>query len=391
MAGADDKLVNDYLRKHVADPWKRGNVLPIARNMQTGELAPAVPEGVRSLANAVPEGVRSLVNSVLGFITTDPRDPASGRISDEAVAGSTDFVSMLAGGGVTAGLRHGVKAALDPTVASVFVKPAPAAIDAAEAAVSKGATRRQLWDDLGVFKGRDGNWRREIDDSQARPTANWLFEDFGHFGNDGRFENMLDHPELLQAVPELRGSWTRIFEGPEGGSFDPSSAAHGGKWQIRAQGETPDVALNVLLHEAQHGAQKAFGLKTGWNAARPLKDALEVDNIINSALDARLATRAETQRFINGLSDNDDFMTALVKNRPGLAQQVGADKLLDASVMLGSTKPHPKLVRYFFDAGETEARNVQTRHRLATQNGVDLRTLPPWHTQDVPDTWQFLR
>ena len=378
MAGADDKLVNDYLRKHVADPWKRGNVLPIARNMQTGELAPAVPEGVRSL-----------VNSVLGFITTDPRDPASGRISDEAVAGSTDFVSMLAGGGVTAGLRHGVKAALDPTVASVFVKPAPAAIDAAEAAVSKGATRRQLWDDLGVFKGRDGNWRREIDDSPAAITDYWAHRPDGSFGNDANIRNMIGRYEATEA-PELEGLYAKVRQDPRAHGTFVEHLLLPQHSTLNAAGPTPADALSVLLHEFQHGAQRAYGFKNGWNPLRH-GDTPEVRGVIDDVEKARLSTLAETGRFRNSASTTpDDIDLALMMSRPQLAQQKRATDLMDG-VLDGDGIPRPEWVRYLFDAGETEARNVQTRHRLATQNGVDLRTLPPWHTQDVPYTWQFLR
>jgi len=97
----------------------------------------------------------------------------------------------------------------------------------------------------------------------------------------GMWENrtlgqILDHPELFKAIPELQdvpvGSQ---FGGWESGAFSPES----GKIFM---GATRDEATfkSILLHETQHAIQNRFGMTQGGNSGMFYNDKAAVDNAI---------------------------------------------------------------------------------------------------------------
>ena len=69
-------------------------------------------------------------------------------------------------------------------------------LDQAKAMLEKGADEVEIWQKTGWFKDKDGAWKFEIGDSNARLNPG--------FQSGGRLGELLDHEELFKAYPELK-------------------------------------------------------------------------------------------------------------------------------------------------------------------------------------------
>lgn len=118
-----------------------------------------------------------------------------------------------------------------------------AALAKAEDMAAKGMPREQIWNDTGWFKGADGKWRFEIDDS----GANWRYGD----DTAGPLSNKFSHKDLMKAYPDLTDArLSRDGRGADGVYIAPFA----GKPETFAVGGVDDTR-RTLLHEIQHGLQ----------------------------------------------------------------------------------------------------------------------------------------
>ena len=69
-------------------------------------------------------------------------------------------------------------------------------LDQAKAMLEKGADEVEIWQKTGWFKDKDGAWKFEIGDSNAKLNPN--------FQSGGRLGELLEHKELFKAYPELK-------------------------------------------------------------------------------------------------------------------------------------------------------------------------------------------
>ena len=69
-------------------------------------------------------------------------------------------------------------------------------LDQAKAMLEKGADEAEIWQKTGWFKDKDGAWKFEIGDSNAKLNPN--------FQSGGRLGELLEHEELFKAYPELK-------------------------------------------------------------------------------------------------------------------------------------------------------------------------------------------
>lgn len=83
----------------------------------------------------------------------------------------------------------------------------------------EGKDRTEIWTKTGWFKGVDGKWRFEIDDSQA--------EYLGGVKSARRFDKVIDHPDLAAAYPGLGASPVRgIKPSEEMMGMEPTPPLH---------------------------------------------------------------------------------------------------------------------------------------------------------------------
>ena len=198
-----------------------------------------------------------------------------------------------------------------------------------------GKDRTEVWTKTGWFRGVDGKWRFEIDDS-------------GMSYKDGASSTtVLDpngpiyHPEVGAAYPESGGKryTSKRLEGPD---YDNVRAVAGAtdSTGIRMVA-TPDnpYSPSVALHELQHDVQRSEGFARG--------------------------------------GDPDEFTKSASFRIPFTNRTIGMEWGHQAA-----------LDHYNRLAGETEARTVQARQHLTAD---ERRARPPWLDYDVPEDQQIVR
>jgi hypothetical protein len=130
----------------------------------------------------------------------------------------------------------------------------------AKSMLDAGDGPRDVWAKTGWFKGRDGNWRFEIDDSKSVSKAPVKQIVSGNVEKETyRLDELLDHPELYKAYPELKSVPVKMvnLNGPDG-------IASGKEIGIDPRRlKTENVVRTLLLHEAQHVVQYIEGTDLG--------------------------------------------------------------------------------------------------------------------------------
>ena len=259
------------------------------------------------------------------------------------------YAGGLAGDAMMKAREGDVKGALsDLPELAIFAGPGAktanlGALSKAKAMTAKGISRSDIWRDTGWYKHPDTGWRNEIDDSAASLSRDEV--------RSKPLSDSLSHDELYAAYPDMKDiSFTRSVPKEEGRSWfgDNLSGSYmdamvapglektlGIKFQpeVSVRARDNDLALSGTLHELQHAVQSKEGFARGGS---PLAFSEDADMI--------------------GMARTDRTATM-----------------------------HDRYVRL---AGEVEARNVQMRRKMSTE---ERRLSPPWETQDVPDAEQTIR
>jgi hypothetical protein len=254
------------------------------------------------------------------------------------------------------------------------------ALERAQSMAATGATRDEIWADTGWFQGVDGKWRFEIDDSGTRLSD----EAVDHFyrGGEGpgrpfagNASALFQHPEVFDAYPNLSGRMTQIQRTED--PFTLTGDYTNGSGRIRVNAPDTATTRSGLLHETQHGVQREEEFAVGGS---PTMGARREDF-------ERLAREIYEE---SGEITDDQLMWELggmegprptsPTNRPSW------DELTPRQQMEWWDRGRERAYRLL--AGETEARNVQTRRDFSPE---ERRARPPWETQDVPDDQQIIR
>ena len=125
-----------------------------------------------------------------------------------------------------------------------------------------GATPRQIWSETMNWKGPEGIWRQEIDDSGALFDAKTI-QDTPWKGSVKTYE-ALTHPALYENYPGVQ-YYDLGYEATPGtlGSFSPKES----KFKVGG-GSTlsnPEAMKSTLLHEIQHAIQSKEDFSRGGN------------------------------------------------------------------------------------------------------------------------------
>jgi hypothetical protein len=328
------------------DPdWERASILPVGRNRKTGKLGMAVPQVAADLLSALMLPGDVYQGNVL------MNDPATGHTSDEVIRRSADLASNLTLGttGATGAARLAKGERLvDPNTVNIFAGEGArtadhAALKVAQEMAEKGAYTDEILDATGWFRGADGKWRFEIDDSKSTLKAG----DLTHYGWMGNFGEALDHPALAEAYPDMQNIPTDIRKT---GSKQGEYFNYGGYEKINVGDTDMDSARSTLLHEAQHAVQQREGFAMGGNV-----------------------------KTIDLTPYRDEIMM-MAKSEHARGVPLG-----DAMARAERAKRFELYKRL---AGETEARNVEKRRNMTAEERHDL---PYGWTQDYDDAMQTIR
>src|SRR5215217_3809489 len=264
----------------------------------------------------------------------------------------------------------------------------------AKARIADGENAEQVRKDTGWFQGADGRWRFEIDDSTAqfKPLDEWV--DRAEQSEGVTLADVLEHPALLAAYPELAQVGLRVNPGRRGGGMFSAQPGRGiagsfieiGDPTTYQEGEPP--ALDVLMHEIQHAIQAREGFATGGSpeVLRAEKDQALADRDYWATVSS---LRVEAERnggdYEQAARDlTDIFERAITDQQMQDAKGAESSEAIDQRVQMAEkvmrTIGNPTST-YKRLAGEVEARNTEARR---TMTADERRAASPEQTADTP-------
>lgn len=293
-----------------------------------------------------------------------------------------------------------------------------AALKAAEEMAAKGATRDAIWNETGWFKGVDGKWRFEIDDSglsvdpsmksgwgvapETQPNktlakemlaagekpklialeTGYMVQPDGSLKKVEQPKRIVSHPQLGEAYNFSGLSINRenrlVGSGYEG-NYDPSYMTAQGRTGKIDFSPTAKNPRSTVAHELQHAVQNEEGFARGGNV-ESFVDAMPDPQAIN---DAQVLAAFE-RRGISPDRAPSEFLNLLGRD----PHPAGLTLFYETDLKKLAQMPPTPFDAYRRLAGEVEARNVQTRLDMTP---IERRATPPWKTQEYPDELQIIR
>lgn len=235
----------------------------------------------------------------------------------------------------------------------------------------KGVDSDDIFTTTGFFRGVDGKWRYEIDDSVAKVNEHWVLRT-----SAVPLPEVLEHPELYKAYPQLKNV-NVVLEDVPGQSASWSS----GNKTITV-GTDSATSKDILMHEIQHAIQGIEGFSQGGAAVsypspvfqlkleRDYKRYVEQSKVRWDDINKKYE-----QKGALGLTNDDlDFIAK-------------ESKIKDTYIRYLQEANREASENYLRLAGETEARNVQTRIDMDARWRASV---PPSQTSDLRPEQQIV-
>jgi len=252
------------------------------------------------------------------------------------------------------------------------------ALAKAEDMASSGASREAIFADTGWWKGGDGQWRFEIDDSAARVVD---------AENPGRLADRFSHPAAFSAYPDAAGTVysPRLNDtGTSEGAYAvlreniDLGEKYGGQFlsgegRITASAPNAEELRSVTLHEMQHRTQDAEGFATGGTPKMAVN--IDVGDAVASMRKKLSALELKYSGIYSGGSQSAES-SDLYREIAELEDDIDAMESGDA------------FLNYRHLAGEAEARTVQARRNMTA---AERKARPFWQDFDVPEAEQIVR
>lgn len=241
-----------------------------------------------------------------------------------------------------------------------------ARLRAAEEAEQAGADATQIWNDTGWFRGADGEWRFEIDDS----ASVWRGHKPGKKNTYAR--EYLAHDDLYSAYPGMGAIAVSDRPGEYGAGYNTTHDVIG----VGSKAENPKQST---IHELQHAVDNREDFTQGVSPFAP--NAPKVDGDKAKKLETDIQ-RVSTRRAL--IQSNFD-------RRPGeAAYYVPLLESADAELaaLTRAQEEAARLDHYWLQADEVQARNAERRMNMTPEQ---RKATPPWTTEDVPRDRQIVR
>jgi hypothetical protein len=194
---------------------------------------------------------------------------------DRAGAGATlaGALMMMGMPGGVSSLRQGFNnmvdagvRAYDPNTVNIFAGPRAktadlAALDRAKSMAETGASRDAIWSETGWFRGADGDWRFEIDDSGMENDIAGAATEV-ESGVVLPLDAVIEHKKLFAAYPEIADTPTRLYPKEDLDKIYPGT--YGGITENRHFVFRDDLLdTGRPVHELQHIVQSKEGFPGG--------------------------------------------------------------------------------------------------------------------------------
>lgn len=267
-----------------------------------------------------------------------------------------------------------------------------------------GVPREQIWKQTGLFKGADGIWRREIDDSSSKinPATPKNRYDQGDEPNNPllnpapmfaktKLEDVIEHPALFRKeadFPEMPVKSTGFNFGLSG-AFDEKTNT-----MYLAGARAKDVRSTVL-HELQHRIQSKYNMNRGGSPEEFLSEEFKKEAKYIEEKYSRVEKELEKKAGhfnpyilqdaiasrIKGEKLHNYQIEALKKVEEHPAEWEAFQEIREKKKEIDAVKADA-YKQYKQLAGEAEARVVQARANLTPS---ERRARPPWEDLDVPE------
>lgn len=271
--------------------------------------------------------------------------------SEESIKTATDIV-MSFGAGTIAGTKS----------AALMAGKTPFTL--ATTAERQGFSADEIFKSTGFFKGADGKWRYEIDDS----AASYFPENLK--GGQKFLSDILSHKELFDAYPQLKT--VKVREAPELGA----GASYTESTQTLLMGSQALKDKGIFMHEVQHAIQGIEGFSKGGMPGKAGRDfQLKYEQDIREL-------RPEMLKLGNKVRSGE-FLSQKEQARFDYLKEVFQKYAKYREVGDAQAREN-----YLALAGEVEARNVQTRVDLTP---AERQRFNPIDTEDVVRAEQLSR
>ncbi len=237
------------------------------------------------------------------------------------------------------------------------------ALRLAEQMMNQGLGKREILKETGWFHDPQGmpkdyrgatnnpQWKTEINDLDARLKMSP--EEFS--GKTVKLPDILEHPELFELVPSME----RVTVGPGNlrgayrGYFDKDKNYIG----LRG-GMDPDLFLSTLLHEGQHGLQRATGLVGGGDPSRMSHFTDNTMEALNRELALKVANELRDRGMEPRWANIDALKPRLMETDSRFAENPGWGRFIDDAYKADPAE----------HAAQTEAIRAKNR---GSETGVD--------------------
>lgn len=285
-----------------------------------------------------------------------------------------------------------------------------AALRRAEALEKSGTDNETIRQETGWYRGMDGQWRFEIDDSKIKlryeATAENGRETIPNYTTLG---NLIDAPELFAAYPDMR-NMDVVFQDLNDGAYGAYNRQFDSIDLSRKLKSSQYDLLDTLTHEIQHAVQNREGFTRGTN---PTYWNRKLENGFDSRTTSQKKRSAQLAEKYNQLKSADpqlmkaveelEAMTPTVPRgevdwdtleqltpdppewerydakREGILEKYGdrayeyMDTVSQARSIQGEGGRTPTQL-YYATAGEIEARDTTSRRRMSAE---ERKNTPP--------------
>jgi len=273
LQGPTSEELNQDLRSITPNPLTQPDRAHTARMGQTFGSIPVGAAAGSANANLAAKASNRLKSfqQTQAMMPRQPK-PASEILQPKLFTNTTETLAGYAGDalnkamlGETSGL---LSKALGPVAPrKLFIGPGSqswdeqAAFKASKMEAAK-ASPQEIWAKTGTFRGPDGNWRQEISDKGSV---------LGLSQTKGSADEILRHPELYGAYPELAGTKMNLYGTMKGAPEIKASLSGTPKEGFQVDIYEPGIKDNPRLsaiHEMQHAIQDIEGFSPGGNKSQ---------------------------------------------------------------------------------------------------------------------------
>lgn len=225
--------------------------------------------------------------------------------------------------------------------------------------LKSGKSEKEVWQEIGVGKAPDGEWRKELSDKKAEYDPEAFVDlkinnpEFDYLKDTQPLAGVMGHSELYKQLPYLEDIPVHFMPNER---MKGAYAAYSPKHNAITVGDShpEEKYLSSLLHETQHAIQEKEGFAVGGNA----RDFAKLKYEANQKID-------ELNNQMRSIVKKLDDPSFTKEDKDILRSQY--DQIMEDRQNLVSSAQLDPMQMYGHLMGEAEARLTQRRMNLTPE------------------------